>query len=233
MPNGRIAEDVHQWLRAGAEINAGLRLFDQISTNRHFARMVAANPSKYRPMLIAKLCTLTGIDPSIANKEQQTPLRPKFREQYPFLRETGCPPELKILAADKLTAWENYTQAHAALFDCTSPEECYTTARKVLDNYLENRQIFEELDYYLRHRTPLGVHPIFERLRKIRAFRKLSIPELFKAQKRLQYRVWWLRKVIEKNDKPHLRENREELLAEYEAQLLEVDKIIAAYARKK
>ena len=38
---------------------------------------------------------------------------------------------------------------------------------------------------------------------------------------------------IEKNDKPHLRENREELLAEYEAQLLEVDKIIAAYARKK
>ena len=62
-------------------------------------------------------------------------------------------------------------------------------------------------------------------------FRKLSIPELFKAQKRLQYRVWWLRKVIEKNDKPHLRENRVQLLAEYEALLLEADKIIATYAR--
>lgn len=227
----RIAEDVRKWLRAGAEINAGLRLFSQVSSNRYFAQMVRINPAKYRSRLITKLCALTGVDPASAADQPQPPPRPKFRDEYPFLRNATCPAELKILAADKLTAWENYTSTHASLFNCVTPEECYTTARKVLDNYLENRRIFEELDYYREHGRPLGKHPIFERLRKIRAFKKLTIPELFRAQKRLQYRVWWLRTAIDKNDKPHLREHREALLMEYEAQLLEVDKIIATYAR--
>lgn len=230
MPDS-FAENVRKWLRAGAEINAGLRLFSQISGNRYFVRMVTINPEKYRPLLITKLCILVGIDPATASIEPEAPPRPKFRDEYPFLRSDTCPTELKILAADKLTAWENYTAAHAALFNCVTPEECYTTARKVLDNYLENRMIFEELDYYREHGRPLGKHPIFERLRKIRAFKKLTIPELFRAQKRLQYRVWWLRTAIDKNDKPHLREHREALLSEYEAQLLEIDKIIATYAR--
>lgn len=231
MPNDRIVEDVRKWLRAGAEINAGLRLFSQISDNRYFARMVAINPAKYRPLLITKLCALVGVDPNLASDTIQTPPRPKLRDEYPFLRDTACPAELKILAADKLTAWENYTTAHTALFDCMALEECYTTARTVLDNILENRRIFEELDYYRKHGTPLGQHPIFERLRKIRAFKKLPVPDLFRTQTRLQYRVWWLRAAIEKNDKPHLKESRETLLAEYAAQLLEVDKIIATYAR--
>lgn len=230
MSNDKIVEDVRKWLRAGAEINAGLRLFSQVSDNRHFARMVTINPAKYRPLLISKLCTLVGVDPTIAAEEPQAPRRPKFREQYPFLGNVTCPHELKILAADKLTAWENYTSAHAALFDCVTVDECYTTARKVLDNFLENRRIFEELDYYREHHTPLGVHPIFERMRQIRAFKKLSIPELFRAQKRLQYRVWWYRAEIAKNDKPHLKETREARLEEYEARLFEVDKIIATYA---
>lgn len=230
MPD-RIAEDVRKWLRAGAEINAGLRLFSQISGNRHFVRMVSINPAKYRQQLIMKLCTLAGVDPSTATIEPQTPPRPKFRDEYPFLRSQTCPAELKILAADKLTAWENYTAAHTALFDCVTSDECYMTARKVLDNYLENRLIFEELDFYRQNGRPLGKHRIFERLRKIRAFKKLTIPELFRTQKRLQYRLWWLRNTIEKNDKPHLREHRQALLSEYEAQLLEVDKIIATYAR--
>lgn len=231
MSNDKIVEDVRKWLRAGAEINAGLRLFSQVSDNRHFARMVTINPAKYRPLLISKLCALVGLDPNLAAEDPGTPPRPKFRDEYPFLRNATCPAELKILAADKLTAWESYTTAHAALFNCVTPQGCYATARKVLDNVLENRRIFEELDYYREHHTPLGIHPIFERLRKIRTFKKLSIPELFCAQKRLQYRVWWYRAEIAKNDKPHLREAREVRLEEYEAQLLEVDKIIATYAR--
>lgn len=230
MLNDKIVEDVRKWLRAGAEINAGLRLFSQVSDNRHFARMVTINPAKYRPLLISKLCGLVGIDPNLST-DQEPPSRPKFRDEYPFLRDTTCPAELKILAADKLTAWENYTAAHAALFDCITPEKCYATARKVLDNILENRRIFEELDHYREHHKPLGIHPIFERMRQIRAFKKLTIPELFRAQKRLQYRVWWYRAEIAKNDKPHLKETREARLEEYEAQLFEVDKIIATYAK--
>lgn len=229
MSRNRIAENVIAWLRAGAEVNAGLRLFSQVSDNSHFVRMVAINPAKYRTMLIAKLCALAGVDAHIATENQQSPARPKFRDQYPFLRNATCPAELKILAADKLTAWETYTRAHAALFDCMTPEECYKTARTVLDNYLENRRIFEELDYYQKHHKVLGVHPIFDRLRQVRAFKKLSIPDLFRTQRRLRYRVWWLRSAIDKNDKPHLRARREVMLAEYEALLLEVEKIIATY----
>lgn len=132
--NDSLTAEIRAWLRAGAEVTAGLLLFSQFSNNTRFASLVKIKPAKYRPLLIEKLCTLAGITPP---SEEARPARRRFRDDFPFLRAPDCPPELKILAADKITAHERYIQAHERLFDCTTLNECYTTAREAIENFLE------------------------------------------------------------------------------------------------
>ena len=120
--NDSLTAEIRAWLRAGAEVTAGLLLFSQFSNNTRFASLVKIKPAKYRPLLIEKLCTLAGITPP---SEEARPARRRFRDDFPFLRAPDCPPELKILAADKITAHERYIQAHERLFDCTTLNECY------------------------------------------------------------------------------------------------------------
>ena len=128
--NDSLTAEIRAWLRAGAEVTAGLLLFSQFSNNTRFASLVKIKPAKYRPLLIEKLCTLAGITPP---SEEARPARRRFRDDFPFLRAPDCPPELKILAADKITAHERYIQAHERLFDCTTLNECYTTAREAIE----------------------------------------------------------------------------------------------------
>lgn len=217
---------IRTWLRAGAEVTAGLLLFSQFSSNTRFPLLVKMNPGKYRPLLIEKLCTLAGIEkpaPTI-----NIPRR-RFRDEFPFLRDPGCPPELKILAADKITSHEQYVLAHEQLFDCTTLDECYQTARTAIKNFMENRAIFVELDYYREHHTILGKHRIFAQLASYRKLKKLNIVELLAEQHRLRLAIWRINDEIKKGTKPHLITDREQRRQQKEALLNEVTNLIAAY----
>lgn len=219
---------VSAWLRAGAEVNAGLLLFSQVSTNTRLPALVRINPTRYRHLLIERLCSLAGVD--VPESVVTTPApRKRFRDDFPFLRESDCPSELKILAADKLTAYERYTRGHERLFDCTTLTECYSTAREVVGNYIENRAIFAELEYYREHHTLLGLHPIFEQLRQLRELHKLSIVQLLAKQLRLKSDIWRATDEIKKGTKPHLLAERERRLRCKKALLAEVNKLIDSY----
>lgn len=220
------AAEIRAWLRAGAEVTSGLLLFSRFSPNARFATLVRLKPAKYRPRLIVKLCALAGITPP---REQTQPSHRRFRDDYPFLRDPGCPPELKILAADKITAHERYTQAHERLFDCTTLDECYATAREAIENFLENRAIFRELDYYREHGTLLGKHRIFEYLHRRQQLHTLNVVDLLAEQRRLRSSIWRINDEIKKGTKPYLQAEREQRRHQKEALLAEVDKLIDAY----
>lgn len=90
----------------------------------------------------------------------------KFRDRFPFLNTPQCPDVLKILVADMFTAYNLYKEAHsrpAALpGDPHLDAELEDTAalcRQVVERYLENRTIWEELEHYQEHRALLGKHP--------------------------------------------------------------------------
>lgn len=89
----------------------------------------------------------------------------KFREEYPFLGDADCPDKLKILAADKITAHNNYVEARAqlkALYKAgASAEELFKQAQAAVDNFKTNLEIWDELNYYNEHKAILGKHPIF------------------------------------------------------------------------
>ncbi len=216
---------IRTWLRAGAEVTSGLLLFSQFSNNTRFAALVRMKPAKYRPLLIGKLCALAGITPP----QEIQPARRRFRDDFPFLRAPDCPPELKILAADKITVHGRYIRAHERLFDCTTLDECYTTAREAIENFLENRAIFQELDYYREHGSILGKHRIFEYLHRRQQLHALNVVELLAEQRRLRSSIWRINDEIKKGTKPHLQAEREQRRHQKEALLAEVDKLIDAY----
>lgn len=150
-----------------------------------------------------------------------------FRNDWPFLSRPECPPQLKALAADKISCWERYTEAHKQLFDCSSVEECYQVAHALVENYKENRQIHDELDYYKQHGNILGVHSIFGQYRRFDELKGKNVIELVTlCQKTLPHKIWRIESEMKKSDKPHLNGDRERRLRDVQAELAEVKRIL-------
>ena len=134
-----MKDDIRRWIESGADVPSGLRFLALLSPNPPLARLLTLNPGKYRPLLVRKLSALAGLDTATHLVPENSPATP-MRQEWPFLSSPDCPAELKILAADKITAYHNYVEAHAALFSCTSPEECFSTAKKVMENFIEKSE---------------------------------------------------------------------------------------------
>ena len=83
----------------------------------------------------------------------------RFREQFTFLREDDCPDVLKILVADLFTAYGKYKEAHARLAAMPDDADAIETAKlseEVVENFIKDREIWEELEYYQEHHELLG-----------------------------------------------------------------------------
>ena len=104
----------------------------------------------------------------------------KFRDEFSFLKEEDCPQELKVLATDKITAYNNYKEAHEKLQKVESgtveisEEEKAVLAKNVTTYFEENEAIKAELDYYQKNKKILGKHSIFEKLKLERVVEKMS-----------------------------------------------------------
>ena len=107
----------------------------------------------------------------------------RFRERFPFLNEPSCPDVLKVAVADMFTAYGRYKEAHAQLqtIDDAVPDATITSeavpsvavsqqpssqpatkpsaaqlSQEVVENYLLDRELWAELEYYRDHGTLLG-----------------------------------------------------------------------------
>lgn len=150
---------------------------------------------------------------------------PKFREDYPFLNKHDCPHELKVLAADKISAWINYTEAHKKIPDATT-KDYHSLARYIIENYKENRLIHQELMYYKEHGQVLGKHRIFARMKEIKELKTKNMLELYAQKKKLEHNIWRIQSEIQKGDKPHLLAIRERRKKEKEAKLTEINTLV-------
>ncbi len=104
----------------------------------------------------------------------------RFREKYTFLNSPDCPDVLKILVADMFTAYGNYKAAHArlqALGDAdsaTAAADCET----VVTEYLKNREIWDELEYYRENGVILGKAAKFREMEAAEDLTKISDVDL-------------------------------------------------------
>lgn len=216
--------ELELWLKTGADVHEGLRLLSVYKPNPFLARMVEANPDKYRPLLIK---TLSGITREAVAATAGRTVR--MRDEWPFLSEDDCPMELKILAADKITAWRNYSKNHEKLFSANSLEECLEAAKNCVFFYCQNRKIFSEFAHYKEHKALLGKHPIFQELDRLKDYRQMDVLSLVQKEKNLLQAIWRLKRRMGKGDRPDLDESRRELLGSKERELAEVRRLISSY----
>ena len=106
----------------------------------------------------------------------------RFREKYTFLNSPDCPDVLKVLVADMFTAYGNYKTAFAQLQVLGDAESAAAAAEceKVVEEYLKNREIWEELEYYRENGVILGKAAKFRELEVAEDLTKLTDIELMK-----------------------------------------------------
>jgi|SRR5665647_1447385 len=187
-----IKERVEQWARSGGDFKAGLSLFLTFNRNSFYVRNIEAkgvekglatlvceftNKIKVSSKEIFALieASQVGNDLEITpNDSPQQKAREKeivqqkktirLRDEFPFLGKKDCPEEFAILVNQMLTAYDDYRSDREKLYDLdkNNLDECYLGSRSVLDAYILNREIWEELNYYKIHGTILGKLPEFK-----------------------------------------------------------------------
>ena len=225
--------DIDRWFDSGAEVQEGLRLLNIYAPNPHLRKLVELDPKRFAALLKQCLSRFrSAVGPRSDDARTAVAIAApasRFRDEWPFLSRADCPPELKILAADKITAWQESVDGHEELFQCVTPEQCFETAKNVLENFSNNRKIFSEFSFYKEHHSLLGEHPIFRETQRMNTLRALPILELVQKKKNLEGAIWRANDEIKKGTKPHLREDREARIAEKRRLLDEVNRMIKDY----
>ncbi len=83
----------------------------------------------------------------------------RFREKFTFLNSPDCPDILKILVADMFTAYGKYKEAFARLEVTPDDVSSLSTAQEaqaVVENFITNREMWDELEYYRENGKILG-----------------------------------------------------------------------------
>jgi len=124
-----------------------------------------------------------------------------LRKEFPFLGRDDCPAELKVLVADMITTHDRYVDGHKKLFEVAHKGEdaCFEAAHVVVENYLVNRQIWDELEHYKKTGKVLGEHPIFADRKKKAALDDLTPEELEKKIKNLKRQLKYRQDRLKKN----------------------------------
>ena len=156
-----------------------------------------------------------------------TPLRAKrLREEFPFLASPTCPMELKALVTDRISAYHEYAKAYSELHTAASPEECAAVARRIVNAYIDNRRMWEELNYYQEHKRILGHHPIFRQFSNLKILRSMNIKDLIRREERVKKNIWRVQSEIKKGDKPQLEMARKDKIRGYQAELAEIKRLL-------
>jgi hypothetical protein len=150
----------------------------------------------------------------------------RLRDDFPFLAQPNCPDEFKILVHDMLTAYANYVDAHKRLFDAASGEELQGIATAVVEGYLENRQIWDELNHYKLTGKVLGKHPIFKTTDRILEIRNMTTAELVKLQKSLMNNIARTRKTVADHPEHTNTQARKQSIAKWEVELVTVNSLL-------
>lgn len=225
-----VKEDILKWLKNGADLLNGVRLYLKHSKNEAFKLLVSDDPSSVQLQLFDALVRLGEIDDiTLIASQRRYLVKVKFRQEWTFFSNQTCPSELKILAADKITAWHNYVQSYNDLNKCNTLDECYATASLAVENFIENDSIKKEFDFYTQHNHVLGHHRIFASQKRIEELKKLGPIGLALRKKQLEHTVWRVKTNIAKNIRPDLQIKRQSDLAIKEAELREIEKLITLY----
>ena len=147
----------------------------------------------------------------------------KLREEFPFLKDKACPGVLKELVSDMLTAYDAYIEGHKHLVEGVSQNEIEEISKSVVENYLENRQIWEELNHFKAKGELLGNHPIFEWMKRKAEIHAMDKTELVKFRDQLKNNLPRTKKQIVDEPDHKQTAKRQTRVDQFEKELIEVN----------
>lgn len=113
----------------------------------------------------------------------------KMREQFPFLKEKECPDALKILVNDMISSRERFVEEQPKLHALLNEAEEKQLVDIVLEEYINNKEAWDELEHYNTTGEILGKHPIFEMIAAKDEISALNTVELAKKIKNLKINI--------------------------------------------
>ena len=150
----------------------------------------------------------------------------RLRDDFPFLKSPDCPQEFKILVADMLTAYDSYREAHNALFAPENEDKLTELSAAVVENYIENRSIWQELEYYKENGEVFGKHPIFANKDKFEKLRQMTNAQLIKRMENLRTGIVKDKKKIADSPEDNKQAQWHEALANKESEMAEIKRIL-------
>ncbi len=212
---------IYTWLKSDKSFAEGVKLYHEFGHNMAFKHLLNAQGENEitKAQLMYELQQLSGLDEAefnhylkAATEEKKNVVIPeivtiatlpeeivktiKLRQEFPFLNDANCPDELKILVADRIKAYHTYVNAHQELFDATNDEELQAVAETVVENYLENQQIWNELNHYKETGEILGENNIFDWVKREAEIRAMQTGELAKLREGLKNNISRTKKLI-------------------------------------
>lgn len=149
-----------------------------------------------------------------------------FRDEFPFLNRPDCPMELEALASRKFAKYHAYVRLYKQLRGCADLGECAKVAGELVDSYIDNRLIWQELNWYQQHGSILGKHPAFAEFRRRKELNGMPVKALVKRQQQVEMNIWRVKSEMAKGDKPHLDAVRRERLAGYEKERADILRLL-------
>ncbi|MDD2799384.1 MAG: hypothetical protein PHV20_12400 [Bacteroidales bacterium] len=228
-----LNNEILDWFSNGKNPIEGLSLLRRTGGNPFLIKFISTNPKANIKLITDNLKSYTDkhttpneVPLQLTKTETQRKTSKVIREEYAFLLNADCPIELKLLVNQKFNTFHVFSKLHNQLADCTTLEECADKAASIIDNYIENRMIFAELDYYRDTKTLLGKHPIFKEFVHLKQLRTLNQKDLYIKKRSLEHNIWRIKSEIDKGDKTHLDTERRIRLENKSAQLAEIERLI-------
>ncbi len=125
-----------------------------------------------------------------------------------------------------LTAYDNYKQGHDCLFTARTHSEIHKASRDTVENYLENRSIWQELNHYKEKGSVLGNHPIFARLKRTDEIRGMKTGDLVNLKINLGNRLVKNKANLRRQPSHPETLKRQERIREMEHELSEVNRLL-------
>lgn len=222
---------VHNWLLGGADPEVGLRLFmDYVHANSAVSRLISKNPDRHLQTIRISLLKAAGLPLTFSVEQKKIASQPqkedyRLRNQWPFLADPECPPELKLLISDKITAYTICVSEYDNLTAGTHEDQLRSVSRLV-DNFINNHRIFKELEHYNKNKSVLGEHEVFSQYKKLKALRGMTTMDLFKKKKNLENNIWRTESKIKNEKRQDLLSGRESKLKEFKMLLAEVNRLL-------
>ena len=184
---------------------------------------IFSNEAKLTELTEAQQQAVEKLAPAYAQVPETIKKVIRIREKYPFLRSQDCPEEFKIMVADMFTAYDNYREAYTLLSDKNTKDENLQLAEAVVENYLANRAMWEELDYYLANGEILGNLPIFELLKLRKEISALTDMDLMKKLNTTKPNITKSKKAIETAKNSEEKSEAEKRMAKWQQVKSEVE----------